>query len=377
MVNNFKALKRKIFTWAILVIIIAMVIGFILQFVLVDGILQAPFARAFVSFCEIILGLDDERARNIYNIVFVYSKSTWLTLGLLVILLIVFYNSLSRFTKYFNEVTHGVDALMNESPSQIELSPELDFMEKKLNFVKRALEKRSRDAKEAENRKNDLVVYLAHDIRTPLTSIIGYLSLLSEVEEMPLEQRVKYINITLEKANRLETLIDEFFEITRFNLHEIVLNKDNINLNHMLIQLADEFYPIAEPKNIKIEVMTNEDTIEIYADSDKLARVFNNVLKNAIHYSFENSVVFIKTYKNNNSIIITFTNKGKVIPKDKLNTIFEKFYRLDTSRSSNTGGAGLGLAISKEIVNAHGGEISVKSDEFETVFVVNIPWAPN
>ncbi len=152
------------------------------------------------------------------------------------------------------------------------------FWRKKLNNVKYKLEKRARDAQEAEQRKNDLVVYLAHDIKTPLTSIIGYLSLLDEARDMPVEQKEKYVTITLEKSYRLEQLINEFFEITRFNLQSIILEKDPIPLHHMLMQVADEFYPLLAPKGQKAIVKIDED-ITIYADGNKLARVFNNILK--------------------------------------------------------------------------------------------------
>lgn len=372
MTNNFKLLKRKIFIFAILITLIAILIGWVIQYIFIDGVFQAPFAEWFVNLCENMFHLGNRQAQSIYHYLFTNLKPIWLTIGLLIILFIVFYKSLTYFTKYLDEVVKGVDKLLDDSIPEIELSSEIEFVEKKLNSVKRALEKRSYDAREAESRKNDLVVYLAHDIRTPLTSIIGYLSLLSEASEMPTDQRNKYINITLEKANRLQMLIDEFFEITRFNIQEIILYKDKINLNHMLTQMAEEFYPTVEERKIKIQINVEED-IYINADGDKLARVFNNILKNAIYYSFDETIITIQSYINEGFLFIDFLNTGKVIPKDKLSIIFEKFYRLDSSRSTNTGGAGLGLAISKEIVNAHGGNIYVKSDDLSTVFTVTLP----
>ena len=118
-----------------------------------------------------------------------------------------------------------------------------------------------KDAREAEQRKNDLVVYLAHDIRTPLTSVIGYLELLKEAPDLPLEQRAKYLSITLDKAYRLEQLINEFFEITRFNLQSIPLNRENIRLSYMLMQMAEEFYPILTPGGKSVRLDVPEDLI--------------------------------------------------------------------------------------------------------------------
>ena len=171
---------------------------------------------------------------------------------------------------------------------------------------------------------------------------------------MPAEQKAKYTGIALNKAYRLEELIGEFFDITRFNLQSIVLNKGKIKLTYMLRQMADEFYPLLTPHGKQIAVNAPEDLI-LVGDADKLARVFNNILKNAISYSCERSVIEISAFQQGNNVVVAFTNQGDPIPAQKLETIFEKFYRLDSARSTNTGGAGLGMAIAKEIVAAHDG----------------------
>jgi two-component system sensor histidine kinase VanS len=248
------------------------------------------------------------------------------------------------------------------------------FMERKLNALKQTLEKRSQEAKLAEQRKNDLVMYLAHDIKTPLTSVAGYLSLIDETPDMPAEQRKKYVHITLNKAYRLEQLIDEFFEITRYSLRTITLSKENIDLYYMLAQIMDEFYPLLTAKGKQITLHAPED-LTVYGDPDKLARVFNNILKNAAAYSPDNSVIDIKAAISDNRVSVVFSNAGN-IPKDKLVSIFDKFYRLDSARSSDTGGAGLGLAIAKEIVLSHGGRIYADSDGKQTSFTVELPVMP-
>ena len=189
---------------------------------------------------------------------------------------------------------------------------------------------------------------------------------------MPPEQKAKYVGITLEKAYRLEQLINEFFEITRFNLQTIVLNKEKINLLFMLQQMADEFYPMLAPQGKQISVNV-PDGLTLWGDADKLARVFNNILKNAIAYSDENSVIDISAWQQDENIVITFMNQGNPIPQTKIDTIFEKFYRLDSARSTNTGGAGLGLAIAQEIVTAYNGTISVESNPENTTFTVKLP----
>lgn len=234
-------------------------------------------------------------------------------------------------------------------------------------------ERHSRLLAQAEmQRKNDLITYLAHDLKTPLASVIGYLCLLNEAPDMPEKQKEKYTGIALQKAYRLEDLINEFFDITRFNLQSLVLSPSKIDLSLMLRQMADEFYPMLVPKGRKATVHV-PDNLVLTGDADKLARVFNNILKNAIAYSFENSVIDISAVQQEKTVVITFTDYGEPIPPQKLDTIFEKFYRLDSSRSSVTGGAGLGLAIAKEIVTAHNGTITAESDSERTIFTVKLP----
>jgi len=241
-----------------------------------------------------------------------------------------------------------------------------------LSEIKQQHEDRKRLMLEEVNKKNDLIAYLAHDLKTPLTSVVGYLSLLEEAPEMPAEQKARYVHIALDKALRLETLINEFFDITRYNLHEIILEKERIDLGFMLAQMADEFYPILQNHGNTVTVSAPEG-LTVQADPDKLARVCNNILKNAIAYSYPNTPIEIKAGKGSASVWIAFTNRGKTIPKRKLEAIFEKFYRLDDARSSNTGGAGLGLAIAREIITQHGGNITAVSNDQATTFIVELP----
>ncbi len=370
--NDFRRVKTKILLQILLAGLITVVVGLFVLHFLIDDALQAPFAEGFVALVQRILRIDYWRAADIYTVIFRNNKGILLGVGFVFLLLIFIYVAMSRYTRYFQKISDGIDQLVNESEDPITFPPELSFMEKKLNTVRSTLEKRRVAALESERRKNDLVVYLAHDIKTPLTSVIGYLSLLNEAPDMPVEQRVKYTGITLEKAHRLEQLINEFFEITRFNLQTITLIKEDVNLTMMLEQMADEFYPILAPQN-KTAVVKADENLMIYADSDKLGRVFNNILKNACAYSYDNSTIDISARVQGQNIIIIFRNKGKMIPSDKLDSIFEKFYRLDSARSSNTGGTGLGLAIAKEIVVLHGGTISAESNKEYTQFTVILP----
>lgn len=340
---------------------------------LLRHILRGRIGDRIVRYLVNAFHFKDSDAQTIYQLVIRNNMEMILFVVILIFLLVILFRfSVSCFTKYFDEVSAGMDRLAEKSDDEIALSPELSFMENKLNQLKSNLEKQKKAAVNAEQRKNDLVVYLAHDIKTPLTSVIGYLSLLDEAPDMPPGQKAKYVGITLEKAYRLEQLINEFFEITRFNLQTIVLNKEKINLPFMLQQMADEFYPMLTPQGKQVSVNVPDGLI-LWGDADKLARVFNNILKNAIAYSYENSIIDISAKQQDKNIVITFTNQGNPIPQGKLETIFEKFYRLDTARSTSTGGAGLGLAIAQEIVMAHNGTISVESNSENTTFTIKLP----
>ena len=248
--------------------------------------------------------------------------------------------------------------------------------------AKRAASEREHQLADESARRSDLVTYLAHDLKTPLTSVIGYLSLLDEVPDMPEAQRVRYTGIALDKACRLERLVNEFFDITRYSLTNIELELAPVDLAGLLVQLADEFYPaLAAHGNVaKVTVAGAARTVEqpgeplmVTADAARLARVFGNLLRNAIAYSDEGTPIELAAAEEEGRVVVTVSDTGATIPSHKLRTIFDRFFRLDESRGSATGGAGLGLAIAREIVELHGGTISAASEDGRTTFTVELP----
>lgn len=247
----------------------------------------------------------------------------------------------------------------------------LEFSQKLKDF-KASLKENEQARQLAEQQKNDLVVYLAHDLKTPLTSVVGYLTLLEEAPELPSEQRAKYIGIALDKAYRLEQLINEFFDITRMNYQTLPAYKAPVNLTILLIQIINEFFPMMEEKNIVMR-QEIEPELMVSADADKLARVFDNLFRNAVNYSHVGTEIVCTARKGNGCILVNIKNKGDHIPQEKLNHIFDKFYRLDSSRQSSTGGAGLGLAIAKQIIELHDGTIEAVCNEGVTEFRIVLP----
>lgn len=264
--------------------------------------------------------------------------------------------------------------LIEESRLQQPMVPDSNYLSIQNELKQMQLmNQESNDKLQAETqRTKDLITYLAHDLRTPLSSVIGYLNLLLDTPEISEKTRNKYLNVSLDKANRLDTLIEEFFDITRFNFQHITVNYSEFNLYHLLQQLTEEFYPKLTAKGQSIELKV-PDNFQIKADPDKLARVFNNILKNAIAYSSPNQVLTIEANKDDTWTNINFRNNGPEIPESKKETIFDKFYRLDNARDTQSGGAGLGLAIAKEIIEAHHGQIGLTSDPLETVFWIKLP----
>lgn len=282
------------------------------------------------------------------------------------------YYYISKPVKYLNEVIGAAGQLANNPEEPIELSSSLRNVEDELNLVREEALRNAYAAKEAEKRKNDLIVYLAHDLKTPLTSVIGYLTLLRDEPEISREMRCRYTNIALEKAERLEELINEFFDITRFNFTEIALEPEKVNLSRMLEQITYEFIPILAEKNLKWKTEITSD-VEMIGDPDKLARVFDNLIRNAVNYSYTDSEILLKMKPMEDMVEIEVENRGKTISAEKLEHLFEQFFRADTARSSATGGAGLGLAISKEIVSLHNGSITASSEDERILFTIKLP----
>ena len=371
MKNNYRKLKFSILLQTVLVTALTVLVGgFLLNYV-IDGIYNDTFANAFVK-VMMAFHMEEQTAIDLYWQLIGDNKIFFMILGFLLLFALFFYVALSKMTTYLDQVGDGIENILSESTEPIHLITELKPIEIRLNEIKATIKRQELEAVESEKRKNDLVLFLAHDLKTPLTSVVAYLTMLDSHPDMPVEERAKYTHISLEKAIRLGELINEFFDITKFNLQNMELEPVELNLTMMLEQIADELYGVLQEKKLTCEVEVQEN-LEVYGDPDKLARVFDNLLRNAIAYCYEGTTIRIEAHEKRRDVEIIFTNEGKKIPGSKLQTIFERFYRLDNSRSTETGGAELGLAIAKEIVELHHGRIIAKSDESYTRFIVTLP----
>ena len=357
-INNLTKRKLKLFINLLGNLIVATVISIIIYFIL---------ALFFEN------SLSDLVARLNYDLYswIVYNRDIVLYAYIGIVLAVIIYKFISKYVNSINEVYNSLDLILKENNETIKLPSEVNEFTEKLNDIKNDYITSKNNAKEAEQKKNDLIMYMAHDLKTPLTSIIGYLTLLNDEKNISKELQEKYIKIALDKSLRVEELTNQFFDITRYNLHSMPINKTELNITYLLKQLIDECYPMLEKRNLKCH-LESVDKVMYIGDGDKLARAFDNLLKNAINYSYENTTIQIKLEEKEGKISIVFRNKGDKIPQYKLDKLFEKFYRGDDARTSSTGGAGLGLAITKQIIELHEGKIYVKNDDEYIEFFIDL-----
>ncbi len=411
--SEYRAMKLKLGIWSLLLLGVV-----VLFFAVIQAIHNGHFSTAITGLLQSLLQTDPNNAWVVYTRYIRDGSGIVLYVIFGALFVLILYRLLSQFVRYFAAVNQGMDSLLSEQSEDVSLPPELIATEKKINAIKHTLEKRKTDAMLAEQRKNDLVVYLAHDLKTPLTSVIGYLSLLRDEPQISEELQRRYLGISLEKAEHLEDLINEFFEITRFNLSNIQLQLAQINLTRMLEQLVFEFQPMLAERELQCELDCPPDLM-IKCDPGKLQRVLDNLLRNAVSYCYAGSRIGIKVEAEADekkrigdavgeknwsgttraavpereharmespaaqttdgipgTVTLRFTNHGATIPQEKLARIFEQFYRLDSSRSSSSGGAGLGLAIAKQIIEKHHGSITVSSQNEVTEFTIVLPTDP-
>ena len=278
---------------------------------------------------------------------------------------------------YIEKISHAVRDIsegdLNTTVDVIgddEFSSMAENLNKMVEDIRRLMDKE----REAERTKNELITNVAHDLRTPLTSIIGYLELLSGKTSapLPLEVQKKYMDIAYGKSKRLEKLIEDLFGFTKLNYGKISMRVSKVDIIKLLGQLLEESYPNFSNKNLSYELQSNVSAKVIMADGNLLARLFDNLINNAIKYGADGKRVLVKVLASAETVQVSVTNYGYVIPPEELPLIFDKFYRVEQSRSSHTGGTGLGLAIVKNIVDMHGGDITVKSDLNGTVFTVTL-----
>ena len=333
-------------------------------------------------------------------------------------LLIAWLNFL-KIARLMAEVAEAVSAIYRDREAAVQLPRELKEMENQLNQIRIQAEADRQQAHETNQRKDDMLMYMAHDLKTPLTSVIGYLTLLNDEPDIPETTRQRYLGVVLKKALRLEELINGFFEITRFNFSHMILEKSYVNMSMMVNQILYEFQPVFAEKRLQFTFEAPEE-VYVYCDVEKMERVYDNLFKNVANYSYTDTQIRVclsekipaearqrmlegqeagqnivpeaaETGRNvmpgqteekqdtagvrkaSGGMRLIVENHGRTIPREKLEHLFEQFFRLDSSRDSHTGGSGLGLAVVKEIIQLHGGTVACESENEIIRFIVELP----
>ena len=296
----------------------------------------------------------------------------------LVVFLLVFFALTHQVTGYITTILQGACKMADGDFSHridVRYQDEFSCIADSINRMADTVETMKKKEEEAEETKNELITNVAHDLRTPLTSIIGYIDIVNNMPDLTEAQRSEYLKITWEKARKLEKLINELFSFTKISYGGMPMHMEKIDLIKLLEQEVDELYPTFKDNELECVLETDTDSCMVMADGEQLVRVFDNLLGNAVKYGRYGKMIRVRTVTEQSQIRIQVVNYGSVIPAENLPFLFEKFYKVDTSRQPSSEGTGLGLAIAKSIVESHGGSIFVKSSFDGTVFEVILPTA--
>lgn len=282
---------------------------------------------------------------------------------------------MNSMINYIGMIKEGVDRIAQgdfQTEILVKGNDEFAIIAENLNKMMGEISELMDNEREVERSKNQLITNVAHDLRTPLTSIIGYMELLVNGNNIPEETRDKYLKVAYNKSLRLQKLIEDLFGFTKLNYGKIAMNIAKVDIVKLMAQLLEEFYPNFMENSLEYSLESTENQVMIEADGDLLARLFDNLINNAIKYGKDGKKVSVVIRKVDDIVHVAVINYGKVIPKEDIDKVFNKFYRVEQSRSANTGGTGLGLAIAKNIAMMHGGDIVVQSDLYGTIFDVTL-----
>ena len=293
----------------------------------------------------------------------------------IIVFLVSFLYLFNSVISYVKEITTGIEQISRgylDTQINVYGKDELAYIAENLNKMTSEISILMEKEREAEKTKNELITNVAHDLRTPLTSIIGYLDLLNRDTKLQDDMKKKYLEIAFTKAKRLDKLIEDLFGFTKLNYGKMAMVVSKVDIVKLLNQLLEEFYPSLMEQNLKCEFETSHPMIMLNGDGNLLARLFDNLINNAIKYGADGKIIRVNAELKNDEVNISIINYGKVIPEHELSHIFHKFYRVEHSRSEHTGGTGLGLPIAKSIVDIHRGSIEAQSDLKGTVFQVKL-----
>lgn len=290
----------------------------------------------------------------------------------IIIYLLITYRKTKSLVAIINETETMANGDLDRS-IEVESNGDIKNLVENINNISRQLKDITIEERRAQQTKTDLITNVSHDLRTPLTSIIGYLEIIDRDKYKDEVELRYYTNIAYEKAKDLNVLINDLFELTKMQNNTITLDKSDINLVDLLGQVVAYFEYQFNNANMKSRINFSEDKLTVNADAGKLVRAFENLLSNAIKYGQDGRYVDITTKVEENMAIVQVINYGQAISTIDLPYIFDRFYRVEKSRNSKIAGSGLGLAITKNIIELHHGSISAYSNDEKTIFEVKLP----
>ena len=293
------------------------------------------------------------------------------------LLLFIFYFLLltRKVTGDLSDIADGISSMTRDREAgslPVDRQDEIGEIARSVHQMTEELSRLMASEREALQSNKEMIACLAHDLRTPLTSLSGYLNLAMDTDKYDVEQRQHFAEVAARKADRLEGLIQDLFDYTKLMSGEITLHRRRIDFVKLVEQMIEEFYPLLEENELTCSFQTECRELEMDVDPDLMARAVQNLLSNAVKYGKDGKQIIIRLEKGRN-VTFSVTNYGLIIPEKSLDMIFERFYRVEGARSPGTGGTGLGLNIAKEIITLHGGTITVESGLQGTVFSVEIP----
>ncbi|WP_040952029.1 sensor histidine kinase [Gorillibacterium massiliense] len=358
MLRSFRAKMVALFGWSMVISgIVTYTIYRILQHYYKANVLaEDPLAR----YRELIHQIGD---LNFFLILF------------LPLSFIIFFFLTKRYVDYFKEISEGIHRLAGgdfNGQVRIASGDEFEDIATDINLAAEKLRLAVERGDFAETSKDQLVLNLAHDLRTPLTSVLGYLDFILRDKGLSEDQIRHYAAVAFAKSERLQKLIEELFEVTRMNSGRLPVDKKAIDLSELLAQLNEELYPVFEKNHLTVRTDIAPQ-MTIWADGDLLARVFENLLTNAARYGKDGRYVDLNCRMDGRDAVVEVVNYGNLIPEEELPHLFDMFYTGDRARTHREGSTGLGLFIAKNIVDRHEGTISVESSVISTRFQVRLP----
>lgn len=365
----------ELFAEAIVTIVLLLLLNVAVLVVLQSLVNTAPSLKDAVFQSRSVF------AENFQSDIFLNSRYLFFPAFLVVDFLVLYWRLIRRYRqmqlRHIISELHFIAEGNYDHRIPFELSGDLDRVVTSVNGLVDSTVAAIEDERRIEQSKDELITNVSHDIRTPLTSIIGYLGLIEDRQYHSEEELLKYTHTAYVKAKQMKSLVDDLFEYTKVRQPKNPLYIISFDMVQLVEQLAADFELEASKKNIAIVTSASPEHLMMEGDTEKLVRVFNNLLSNALKYGKNATEIVIEVEKVGTEAVVTVKNNGKMIPKRSLDLLFDRFYRVEESRSQETGGTGLGLAIAQSIVASHGGYIYAKSNPEWTSFIIHLPLVAN